>query len=355
MKAKKLPSGSWRVRVYWYTDEQDKKHYKSFTCQDPSPKGKRTCEAEAAAWAMSKPTMDNQKKNSYQLKFSEALERYIRDREAILSPPSIRKYKGMQKNHFLEINDIVLSEITQDDVQDMVNRMIKQGYSSKTITEVTSMVSTIQKKYNLRTFSNTVKPKKKRKKKKLAPTNAQVIKLLQSTKGTEMYLPIMISAYCGLRRGEVAALEVEDIDREKKILHVHKNMVDCSGGGWIVKEPKTEDGDRYVPVPQCVIDILPPSGRITQLHPGKITSRFEHIAKHCNLPDGVTFHSLRHYTTSIKLMLGENDLVIRKEMGWSKKDFQEMIEIYGHPVEGHEFSQKACQYFDDMTRNMTQK
>lgn len=30
-KAKKLPSGNWRVRIYSHTDVQGKKHYESFT------------------------------------------------------------------------------------------------------------------------------------------------------------------------------------------------------------------------------------------------------------------------------------------------------------------------------------
>ena len=170
-----------------------------------------------------------------------------------------------------------------------------------------------------------------------------------------MYLPIMVTAFCGLRRGETAALEVEDFDKQRRVVHIHKNMVDSPDGGWIIKEPKTEDGDRFIPVPQCVIDALPESGRITDLNPGKITHRFIVISKQLNLPEGISFHSLRHYTTSVKLMLGENDLVIRKEMGWSEKDFQEMKEIYGHTVEGHEYSEKSCEYFDSMTRNMTRK
>lgn len=350
MQARKLPSGSWRCQVLWYTDKNGKKVRKSFTCNDPSPKGKRKCEAEAAAWAANKPPIGNGKKNIHKLTFADALDRYISDREAVLSPSSIRKYRAMQKNHFAEVRDMVLEEISQEDVQDMVNRMIHDGYSSKTITEITSMVSTIQKRYDLRTFSNTIKPKRKRKKKKLAPTDSQLLDLLEASKDGPMYLPIMIAAFCGLRRGEVAALDVGDIDKKKKILHVHKNMVDIYGGGWIIKEPKTEDGDRYIPVPKCVIDLLPDSGRITLLNPGMITSRFEHLAKKCNLPAGITFHSLRHYTTSVKLMLGENDLVVRKEMGWSEKDFQEMKEIYGHTVEGHQYSEKACDYFENVMK-----
>lgn len=54
--AKKLPSGSWRCRVYSHTEEvllpdrsvKEKKIYKSFTCDDPSAKGKRKCEKMAA-------------------------------------------------------------------------------------------------------------------------------------------------------------------------------------------------------------------------------------------------------------------------------------------------------------------
>lgn len=60
--AKKLPSGSWRYQVYSHTEEillpngstKQKRIYKSFTCADPSKKGKRICEQKAAAWAADK-------------------------------------------------------------------------------------------------------------------------------------------------------------------------------------------------------------------------------------------------------------------------------------------------------------
>ena len=60
--AKKLPSGSWRCQVYSHTEEislpdgstKQKRIYKSFTCADPSKKGKRIFEHEAATWAADK-------------------------------------------------------------------------------------------------------------------------------------------------------------------------------------------------------------------------------------------------------------------------------------------------------------
>ena len=70
--AKKLPSGSWRCRVYDYTDENGKKHYKSFTSDNPKPAGKREAEAAAAAYAVSKKTAAPRS-----LTFQAALEAYI--------------------------------------------------------------------------------------------------------------------------------------------------------------------------------------------------------------------------------------------------------------------------------------
>lgn len=55
-KAKKLPSGSWRCLVYDYTDEFGKRHYKSFTSNNPSPAGKREAELLAAEYAAEKET-----------------------------------------------------------------------------------------------------------------------------------------------------------------------------------------------------------------------------------------------------------------------------------------------------------
>lgn len=52
-KAKKLPSGNWRTQVYDYTDENSKKHYKSFTAAS-----KKESEYKASCFALSKHDID---------------------------------------------------------------------------------------------------------------------------------------------------------------------------------------------------------------------------------------------------------------------------------------------------------
>ena len=71
-----------------------KRVYESFTCDDPSPAGKRRCEAMAAEYADKK---EQSNLSSYKLTFREAVDAYIVERSQILSPASIRKYRSMQK------------------------------------------------------------------------------------------------------------------------------------------------------------------------------------------------------------------------------------------------------------------
>ncbi len=89
-QAKKLPSGSWRCQVCSHTEEirqpdgttKKKRIYKSFTFDDPSVKGRRKCEMDAAEWAAKK---DQQKVSNYSMTFGEALDIYIIHRKSTVN------------------------------------------------------------------------------------------------------------------------------------------------------------------------------------------------------------------------------------------------------------------------------
>ena len=124
--AKKLPSGSWRCQVLSHTEEYTKpdgtigkrKIRKSFTCDDPTKRGKRICEQMAAEWAASK---ENHSPVAESLTFGEALEDYISSRENILSPCTIRDYRGTQRNYIQSLMGIKIDAITQEDIQKAIN------------------------------------------------------------------------------------------------------------------------------------------------------------------------------------------------------------------------------------------
>lgn len=75
MNARKLPSGSWRARLFLGEDENGKKHYKSFTAAT-----KREAERLALNYAEERATPDR-------ITFKDALTRYIESKSNVLSRP----------------------------------------------------------------------------------------------------------------------------------------------------------------------------------------------------------------------------------------------------------------------------
>lgn len=87
--AKKLPSGSYRVQVYTGKDAHGKRQYKSFTA--PTKK-----EAEFLAAQYSQTHIDISRS---ELLLSEAVERYIKSKENILSPSTVKGYYVVLRNY----------------------------------------------------------------------------------------------------------------------------------------------------------------------------------------------------------------------------------------------------------------
>ena len=167
-----------------------------------------------------------------------------------------------------------------------------------------------------------------------------------------MELPIMLAAFGPMRRGEICALKAENIDGN--IVHVCENMVQDGPGKWIVRHPKSYAGDRYIDFPDFVAELWKGKhGRIVEMTPTAITRRFQRITNRLSLQ--FRFHDLRHYSASIQHAMGVPDAYIMQRGGWSSDGV--LKQIYRHALDDKtkEMSQKVNGYFENMTRNMTQK
>lgn len=350
--AKKLPSGSWRCLVfshYEYVTGKDgsikkKRIYESFTCDDPSPAGKRRCEAMAAEYADKK---EQHNLSSYKLTYKEALEDYISERSQVLSPASIRKYRSMQKE-FAIIDNYRVKDINQKIVQDYINS-ISGKLSPKTVRDRHGLITAVLKRYNPNLVLNTTLPKKVRTDRNI-PSESDIKALIEAAKGTEMEVPIYLGAFGMMRRGEISALKKSDF--ENNIIHISKTMVLSPENKWIVKAPKSYAGDRYVPVPQFVVDAfmeLPGDG--VNMTPNIITSRFEHILNRSGI-EHFRFHDLRHYSASIQHALGIPDAYIMQAGGWGND--RVLKEVYRHTLEEtrKKMSNIAIDYFENMQHEM---
>lgn len=338
-KAKKLPSGSWRCLVYDYTDANNKRHYKSFTCNDPSPKGKRLCEQMASNFAATKSENNS---GTAPITLEKAWEEYIELRSNVLSPATIREYKSSKNNSFKSLMQKNIYDITQDDIQKEINKIAKKS-SPKTVRNKHGMISAVLKQYRPE-FVLTTKLPQKIKPELYIPTDADVKKLISSIENDEdLLIAVLLAAFGPMRRSEICGLETSDISNG--VAHVQRAVVLNDNREWVTKGTKSVAGDRYIPLPDFVIDrIKDKNGKVVNLHPNNITDRFEKVLKRNGLPH-FRFHDLRHYSASILHAMGIPDAYIMQRGGWGSDAV--LKNVYRHALEDKEteMNNKANEHF----------
>ena len=226
--AKKLPSGSWRCRVfshYEYVKQPDgtikkKSVYESFTSQDPSSRGKKEAERMAAEFAYKKERME---RTDYTLK--EAMNDYVESKKNVLSTTTIRGYHTLIRNAYTELEGKRTKRITRQDVQSWVNKY-SVDHSPKSVCNAHGFLTAVLNVYEPDLRLNTKLPEK-RPSELYTPSDGDVKKLLEHIKGTELEKAVLLAAFGTLRRGEICALTNEDIHGDS--ITINKSMVRADG------------------------------------------------------------------------------------------------------------------------------
>ncbi len=347
MKAKKLPSGSWRVQVfshYEYIQQKDgsikkKRIYESFTCTDPSNRGKREAERLAAEYAANKERIS---RTDYTLK--EAMEKYIASKENILSTTTIRGYNTLLKNAYPEILQKRIRKLTAEDIQKWANAY-SLNHSPKSVANAHGFISAVLSVYEP-SFKLSTKLPEKEYHELYVPSDEDIKKLLKYIEGTELEKAVLLAAFGTLRRGEICALTDKDIDGD--VITINKSMVRSKDGGMTIKSPKTLSSNRSVEYPHFVIEKLKGvEGRLVKMHPEDISKNFGKILKQAGVPS-FRFHDLRHYSASIMHAIGIPDQYIMARGGW--KTDKVLKAVYRNVIADEEkkFTEKINSHFDSM-------
>lgn len=330
--ARKLPSGSWRVQLYDYTDEKGKRHYRSFTAST-----KKQAELLAAKYNI------EEKRVRSEGTFMEYAEKYISQRTSVLSASTVREYTGYLHRYLTEFGKKKIARITQEDVQEEVNALSKD-LSPKTVRNVHGFISAILAAYRPELALHTVLPKKIPPKLYI-PTEDEIQHLMGYVKDTRLELPVLLAAFGPMRRGEICALRAENIDG--CVVHVCENMVLNKDNQWIIKAPKSYAGDRYIEYPQFVADKWKGrSGRIVEMKPSQISDHFADVLKKAGLPK-FRFHDIRHFSASIQHAMGIPDAYIMERGGW--KNDGVLKQVYRHALsdQSKQMNKKVNDYFQN--------
>ena len=334
-KARKLPSGTWRCQVYSHT-ENGKRIYKSFSAST-----KKEAEYMAAEYAMDKGKKKDEISN---MTFSEALNTYIEKRATVLSPATIREYERLKNKNFKLLNEIKLSDISQDFIQEQIN-IDALTLSAKSVRNMHGLISVVLKVYRPGFILNTALPAKTRPE-IYVPTDAEIKKLLKTIENTPLEIPVLLAVFGPLRRGEICALHTDDI--KGNVIHIKHSMVLDKDKQWQIKSPKTYSSDRLIDLPNAVIaKIRGKTGYIVGLTPDSISSRFRHALNHAGLKH-FRFHDLRHYHASISHALGIPDQYIMARGGWSSD--RVLKTVYRHTMSDKlsQMTEKANTHFNNI-------
>lgn len=311
-RARRLPSGNWRVNQYIGKDGNGKRIYKSFTAET-----KRAAELAAAEYVA------GCKRNPTSITVGDAIDRYIESKSAILSPTTIRGYKTIRKHHLQKLMPIRLDSLTRETIQRAINdESLNSG--AKTVSNVYGLLIAAITMQNPDAHFHITLPRRIKRLKYDLPTAEDVIKAVH---GSPIELQVLLAMCLCLRMSEVRAVRKSAVDGDR--LRIDQVIVPVNGEQIVKQLAKTDATRRYVKLPPFLKEAIMASETdyLTELTGQAIYARFVRLMKKAGF-DGVRFHDLRHIAASDMHRLGITDRVAAERGGWSGT--QTMQRVYQH-------------------------
>ena len=292
---------------------------------------KKEVQEKAAAW---KEEMEKNR-DIYSLTLKDASDKYINyltSKRNPLSPSTIRSYDGISRNHFKHLHDVPIIDITEDMIQDEIY-FLEKTHSGKTIENIVNFYVPC-----IHHFRRGFKPDLDLPEKEEAKINVPDVEYLRNKipriQNRRLLLPVLLAAYCGLRRSEIAALNLhEDVDydvevsarnpqgistaRKVGLIYVRQAYV-RGKDEYVFKGTKSKAGTRTVFMPGWLNDIVKEfrdDESYTPYPPHTISNVFSEWSKKEKI--GCSFHGLRHFYASVGESLNIPDLYMMDMMGHS--------------------------------------
>lgn len=337
-KAKKQPNGKWRLRSYVGTDSSGRKVFQSFTCDTEA-----ACYKAEKAWlkAGGGTIIEEKPKVTVDSVLEDYIESCRNSKRKTYSPSTIREYESSRENAFALIKDMDIHELTIDDVQDLVDARSAAGRSTKTIKNAIYLLKPALEKADVMLNFRQLELPEQEAEDYIIPTDEEIQKLLEATKekDPQMYMAIVLGAFCGCRRSEIAALEKQDVDQKEMEIHITKAVVSDEIGCYVQKETKTKAGKRDIDITPEVLECLrirekadgviyAPNTSLVGLTPDVITGRFVALKKRLGFK--FCFHGLRHYYASVMVALDIPKKYAAEAMGHS--DYTMIEKVYGQVI-----------------------
>lgn len=292
----------------------------------------------------------------------EYLETYVKP---LSSPATVKDYRTMIESYIKPtFGDIKLQDLTNMRIQQVYNswkRKSPKGGNPLRTTTILHINRVLKASLNVAIDIGYIKENPARKirvgkdnetKEMDVYTTEEILKLQQAVKGTDMQLPVALLIDGVMRRGELLGLRYDDIDFEKKTIHIQHAWVE----GDIGEQPELKDckstcSNRKIVVSDYTIQLLKKAKLVYMQNrmkygnefrddkfvickengepylPKSMTHKWSKTLKRYNLRH-IKLHGMRHSAISYLLSEGIPLHIVQQRAG--HKDPKITLETYSH-------------------------
>jgi integrase len=298
------------------------------------------------------------------------LERWLSHIKSQVSPKTFERYSGIVKQNLSPaLGSVMLSKLKAAQISAAYSAALEGGrkdgsggLSSRTVGHMHRVLrqalgQAVRWEELARNPADAVNPPKVEWKPMQTYDFAQTSELLDDVRKTPFFIPILLAALCGLRRGEICALRWRNVDLAAGQMSVVESLEQTKGGkakGLRFKSPKSGKG-RTVALPSTVVDelrayrvkraqeLLKLGVRLSDddlviahadgsiVAPIYISQLWPRIISRTRLAH-LRFHDLRHTHATHLLANGAHPKVASERLGHSKVGIT--LDLYSHVMPG---------------------
>lgn len=306
------------------------------------------------------------KKLTYDEYVTDWLENFIKENRKI---NTYERYKEIYKNNIKPyIGKYYLKDLNPLFVEKLLQEEKKRGLSNSTLQSIYGVInSSLNRAVRLQIIPDNIckfVERPKREKFKANTLSIEEFNLLLNNLDTSIYgnsifkLALITTMELGLRRGEIAGLEWDNIDFKNNLITIKNNLI-YTNNSVELGTPKTEESKRTIYISDSLIDELKKHKKIQLLnkleygslyvknifndkkfdfiftwengkyiHPNYYTLKFSRLIKKMGIEKKIRFHDLRHTNATLLLQQGIDFKVIQTRLGHS--DINTTLNIYSH-------------------------
>lgn len=239
-----------------------------------------------------------------------------------LAENTVRGYRTNIRKHITPyIGSIAIDQLQPSDVQGLYTALLATGLSSTTVLYVHAVLRrafncAVRQRILHDNVLYLVYPPRRVRYRGDVLCGADLVRLVSACESTDIYIPVLLGATLGLRRGEILGLKWSDVDFRGNTIQIQRTATFYKDLGMVLSEPKTPTSNRTLLVSNYVMRRLEqqlqsqtcynPLGLVNIRSLGiPLTSSilnldFRHIVDSSGFPH-IRFHDLRHSNATLML------------------------------------------------------